>query len=71
MENRHDQSILNIISKIHGCVSIPPPVNMRDEAYECSVPKVYLPIWCTHRRDGIINSSYVENYDGGILHKKK
>lgn len=71
VENRHDQSILNIISKIHGCVSIPPPVNMRDEAYECSVPKVYLPIWCTHRRDGIINSSYVENYDGGILHKKK
>jgi len=71
VENRHDQSILSIISKIHGCVSIPPPVNMHDEAFECSVPKVYLPIWCTHRRDGINNSSYVENYDGGILHKKK
>lgn len=69
VENRHDQSILSVISKLNGCVTVPPPVNSNNEPYECSLPRDYLPIWSTHRRDGKNNNSYVENYDGGILHK--
>ena len=35
VENRHDQSVLSIISKIHGCISITPS---NGAAFECAAP---------------------------------
>tara|TARA_B100001250_G_C19759370_1_gene771705 strand:- start:615 stop:1580 length:966 start_codon:yes stop_codon:yes gene_type:complete len=68
VENRHDQSVLSIISKIHGCISIPPS---NGAAFECATPFHFSwPILCTHRRNGVDNHSYSKNYDGGKLHSK-
>lgn len=64
-ENRHDQSILSVISKIDGCVSILPT---RKTAYEGSECDKNIPFWATHRRDGKKNGSYVSEYNGGKLH---